>query len=103
MSWIDINDLSRAVEHIIQKQSLHGPVNFVSPEAVRNKEFTATLGRVIRRPAILPIPALALRLLMGEMADALLLSSTRVVPQKLVDSGFTFVQPDLYGALQQNT
>lgn len=103
ISWIDIDDLCRAIGHIIQTQSLQGPVNLVSPEPVRNKEFAATLGRVIERPAVLAVPSPALRLLLGEMADALLLSSVRVVPQKLQDSGFTFTHPDLYGALQQNT
>ncbi|MGM0416570.1 MAG: TIGR01777 family oxidoreductase [Thermodesulfobacteriota bacterium] len=103
MSWIDIDDLCRAIGHIIQEQSLHGPVNMASPQPVRNKEFSTTLGRVIGRPAILPAPSLALRLLMGEMADALLLSSTRAVPQKLLDSGFIFSRPELYEALQHNT
>jgi len=103
ISWIDIDDLCRAIGHIIQTQALQGPVNLVSPEPVRNKEFAATLGRVIGRPAVLAVPSPALRLLLGEMADALLLSSVRVVPQKLHDSGFTFTHPDLYGALQQNT
>jgi NAD dependent epimerase/dehydratase family enzyme len=103
MSWIDIDDLCHAIGHIIQEQSLQGAVNIVSPEPVRNKKFVTTLGHVIERPTFLPMPSLALRLLLGEMADALLLSSTRAVPQKLLDSGFTFNHSDLYGALQQNT
>ncbi len=103
MSWIYIEDLCRAIEHIIQERTLQGAVNLVSPEAVRNKEFTTTLGRVIGRPTVLPAPPFALRLLLGEMADALLLSSTRAVPQKLLESGFTFTHPDLYESLQQST
>lgn len=103
LSWIYIDDLCRAIGHIIHEPSLQGAVNMVSPEAVRNKEFTTTLGRVIGRPAILPVPALALRLLLGEMADALLLSSVRAVPKKLQNSGFTFSYPNLYEALQQST
>lgn len=75
----------------------------VSPEPVRNKEFATTLGHVIGRPTFLPAPSLALRILLGEMADALLLSSVRAVPKKLNDSGFTFTQADLYGALQHST
>ncbi|MCA1795995.1 MAG: TIGR01777 family oxidoreductase [Desulfuromonadaceae bacterium] len=103
LSWIYIDDLCRAVGHIIEESSLQGPVNMVSPEPVRNKEFASTLGQVIRRPAFLPAPSLALRLLLGEMADALLLSSVRAMPRKLQESGFTFNHPDLYGALQQST
>jgi len=102
MSWIYIEDLCRAIGHIIQERTLQGAVNLVSPEPVRNKEFTTTLGRVIGRPTVLPAPSFALRLLLGEMADALLLSSTRAVPQKLQESGFTFTHPDLYGSLQQS-
>jgi hypothetical protein len=103
LSWIDIDDLCRAVGHILQESSLSGPVNMVSSEPVRNKEFATTLGRVLKRPAMLPVPAPALRLLLGEMADALLLTSTRAVPHKLLESGFNFIRPDLYGALKYNT
>lgn len=103
LSWIYIHDLCRAVEHIIETPELKGAVNMVSPEPVRNKEFATTLGHVIGRPTFLPAPSLALRILLGEMADALLLSSVRAVPKKLNDSGFTFTQADLYGALQHST
>ncbi|MDD2557097.1 MAG: TIGR01777 family oxidoreductase [Desulfuromonadaceae bacterium] len=103
MSWIHIDDLCSAVAHIIDKTSLSGPVNFVAPQSVRNKEFTLILGKLLQRPAVLPAPALALRLILGEMANALLLSSARVLPQKLLDSGFRFSHPDLEGALQHST
>ncbi len=102
MSWIDIEDLCGAVAHIIENRSLHGPVNLASPQPVRNKEFSQTLGKTLHRPAVLPAPALALRLLLGEKADALLLSSTRAVPQKLLDSGFSFTYPRLQEALHHN-
>ncbi|MDY0211588.1 MAG: TIGR01777 family oxidoreductase [Desulfuromonadaceae bacterium] len=103
MSWIDIEDLCDAMAHIINNTSLHGPVNLVSPHPVRNKEFSQALGKAIHRPAVLPVPALALRLLLGEMADALLLSSARAVPQKLLDSGFHFAHPHLQESLHLNT
>jgi NAD dependent epimerase/dehydratase family enzyme len=74
-------------------------VNGVAPEAVTNADFTATLARVLRRPALLPVPAAAARLAFGEMADALLLASARVLPERLLKSGFAFRFPDLEGAL----
>lgn len=103
VSWIDIEDLCGAMAYIIDNASLHGPVNLVSPQPVHNKEFSQTLGKAIHRPAVLPAPALALRLLLGEMADALLLSSARAVPQKLLNSGFHFTYPNLQESLQHNT
>ncbi len=102
MSWIDIEDLCDAIFHIIDNPTLRGPVNLVSPNSVRNKEFSQVLAKTIHRPAVLPAPAFALRLILGEMADALLLSSTRAVPQKLLDSKFVFTHPDLLEALQHN-
>lgn len=99
MSWIALEDVIFALAHILQNNSLSGPVNMVSPEPLPNKVFTQILGQVLHRPAILPAPAPALRLILGEMADALLLSSTRVMPAKLLESGFTFRYPDLKPAL----
>jgi hypothetical protein len=74
-------------------------VNTVSPNPVRNSEFTRVLAKTLHRPAIFPAPPFALRLVMGEMADALLLSSTKVMPAKLAQSGYTFAQTDLANAL----
>jgi NAD dependent epimerase/dehydratase family enzyme len=79
---------------------MRGPVNVVAPQAVRNAEFTKALGRVMRRPAFLPLPALAVRLLFGEMGEALLLASTRTMPSVLLQSGYTFRHPELEGALE---
>jgi NAD dependent epimerase/dehydratase family enzyme len=75
-------------------------VNLVAPDAVTNAEFTKTLGRVLRRPAVLPVPAFALRLLLGEVADQMLLASTRVRPSRLLDSGYRFRHPRLEAALR---
>ncbi len=99
-SWIAVDDLLAAVLHVIEKESLTGPVNAVSPNAVTNREFTRMLGRVLSRPAITVLPAFAARLLMGEMADELLLASARVEPARLLDSGFKFQFPELEPALR---
>lgn len=99
MSWIAIDDLLAIMLRALTDESLSGPVNAVSPHPVTNREFTQTLGRVLRRPTVLPMPAFAARALFGEMADALLLSSTRVAPGRLESSGFTFAYPSLEAAL----
>ena len=80
MSWIAIDDVVGAISHAILSDSLRGPVNAVAPHPVTNREFTKTLGRVLWRPTIFPLPAFAARMVMGEMADELLLASTRVKP-----------------------
>jgi uncharacterized protein (TIGR01777 family) len=101
MSWIALDDLTRAILHAIQTEGLSGPVNCVAPAPVTNAEFTRTLGRVLRRPTLLPAPALALRLLLGQIADEVLLCSARVLPRRLLDSGFEFGDPRLEPALQR--
>lgn len=99
-SWVSIEDVVGAIEHVIQDESLRGAVNCVAPEPVTNSEFTGTLGRVLGRPTIFPMPAFAARMALGQMADDLLLSSTRVLPRRLQSSGYTFRQPDLATALE---
>ncbi len=100
MSWIAMDDALAALHHALVNEAVDGPVNLVSPEPVTNREFTKTLGRVLRRPTILPAPAFALRLVLGEMADATLLSSTRVRPERLEQTDFTFRFPTIEGALR---
>jgi uncharacterized protein (TIGR01777 family) len=100
MSWISIDDVTGAIHHIMNTESLSGPVNVVAPGAVTNAEFTKTLGRALSRPAFLPAPAFALRLLLGEMADGLLLASQRVKPEKLLAAGYRFSHVDLVEALR---
>src|SRR5690606_4836716 len=80
--------------------TLSGPVNVVAPQPVTNAEFTKTLGRVLARPTFFPVPGFAARLAFGEMADALLLASARVLPRRLQETGFTFQYPDLEPALR---
>lgn len=100
MSWIALDDLVRVLEHALLDENLHGAVNGVAPEPVRNAEFTKILASVLRRPALLPVPAFALRTLLGEMGQELLLSSTRVRPTRLAQAGFRFLFPDLESALR---
>jgi len=98
-SWIGLNDLVRALEFCVVNDSIRGPVNAVSPEPLTNYDFTKTVGRVLQRPTIFPMPAFMARLVLGEMADELLLSSIRVEPQQLRKQGFQFEQPDLQACL----
>ncbi len=99
MSWISIADAVGVVKHVLMNDSLSGPVNAVSPNPVTNRDFTRALGRALSRPTILPMPAFMARLAFGEMADALLLASTRVEPARLIATGYRFHHPDLDSAL----
>jgi uncharacterized protein (TIGR01777 family) len=99
MSWIAIDDAVRVVLEVLQNPETRGPFNAVAPEPVRNADFAARLGEVLHRPALVPVPAFALRLLFGEMADAALLASQRVVPARLNALGFVFRHPSLREAL----
>jgi uncharacterized protein len=100
MSWISLDDHVRAMEHALATTGLHGPVNLVSPNPVTNAEFAATLGRVLSRPALVPVPALALELAYGEMARATILAGQRVLPKALLRNGFHFDYPTLEEALR---
>lgn len=99
-SWISREDAARLFQFVLETDSVSGPVNGVSPQPVTNREFTKTLGRVLRRPTVFPMPAPAARLALGEMADALILASARVVPQVPQESGFTFQHRELEPALR---
>jgi hypothetical protein len=85
----------------LENDALAGPLDAVAPEPARNADFTRALAEVLHRPAIVPAPAFALRLALGEMADALLLSSQRVFPRRLHESGYAFEQTDLSAALRE--
>lgn len=100
MSWIAIDDVIGVILHALTTETLRGPVNAVAPQPVTNREFTKTLGRVLERPTLFPIPAFAARLAFGEMADELLLASQRVEPARLLASGYRFQFPELEGALR---
>jgi len=100
-SWLSLDDAVGAFHHAIATESLAGPVNVCAPGLVTNAQFTRTLARVLRRPAALPVPAPALRIAFGELADGLLLASQRALPARLEESGFSFVQPELESALRR--
>ena len=100
MSWISLDDVVGIVNYVLEHENVRGAVNNTSPNPVRNEEFTKTLGSVLYRPTFLPLPEFAVHLVLGEMGDALLLDSTRVVPKRLTDAGYEFKYPDLKAALE---
>ena len=99
MSWISLHDLVRVVQHALTDDRLRGPLLAVSPSPVTNRDFTRTLGEVLRRPTVLPVPKLALRLIFGAFADVLL-GSQRARPKQLIESGFEFRHDSLEAALR---
>lgn len=99
MSWLTLAEAMAIIQFAIANSELSGPVNAVTPNPVQNSEFTSVLAKAMHRPALFPAPGFALRLALGEMADALLLSSQRVLPSRLEQSGYKFAQPDLASAL----
>jgi NAD dependent epimerase/dehydratase family enzyme len=101
MSWVALDDVLGAVHHALLTDDLEGPFNLVSPEPVTNRAFTETLGRVLGRPTLVPVPAFALRLALGEeMANSTLLASQRAKPENLEATGYAFRFPTLEGALR---
>lgn len=100
VAWIDREDLLRMVEWVIANEAVRGVYNVTAPKPVTNREFTAVLARVLRRPAIMPAPAFALRLAFGEMADEVLLGGQRVVPSRAVAEGFAFQVPTIEASLR---
>lgn len=100
LSWIALDDLVRTIRFALSAAALAGPVNGVAPTSVTNREFTKALGRVLNRPTIFPMPAVAARLAFGEMADDVLLASSRVEPRALSGAGFVFDYPQLEAALR---
>jgi uncharacterized protein (TIGR01777 family) len=106
MSWIALADVVGALTFALATESVRGPVNFVAPNPVTNAEFTKTLGKILSRPTLFPIPAFAVRLLFGEMGEALLLGSQRVEPERLKSTGYPFqysqLEPALAAILQKH-
>src|ERR1700687_5918818 len=99
MSWVTLEDVVGILRFAIENASLRGALNVVSPQALQNQKFTNVLAKEMHRPALFPAPAFALRLALGGMADALLLSRQRVAPQKLQELGYTFLHPGVTAAL----
>jgi uncharacterized protein (TIGR01777 family) len=100
-TWVSVRDVVGAIQHVLNHNSLSGPVNAVAPNPVTNAEFTRILASVLNRPAIFPIPAFAVRMIFGEMGEELFLGSQRVEPTKLAASGYQFQHPDLKNALKE--
>jgi uncharacterized protein len=100
MSWIHLADLLSLIEFLLRESTVRGVFNAVSPFPVTNAEFTKALGEAVHRPAIIPVPAFAVKLLFGDMAE-IVLGSQRAIPDAAVRAGFTFDHPDVFGALEQ--
>ena len=100
MSWISMADHIAVINYVIENENIRGAVNSVSPHPATNQEFTKTLGLVLYRPTFLPLPEFAVSMVFGEMGDALLLASTKVLPKRLQDAGFKFKYPDLKPAIE---
>ena len=100
MPWIHIEDMVQIIVYAIE-QEITGPINCTAPQPVTNREFAKTLGKVLKRPAIVPMPAVAVRLLFGQMGDELMVQGQCVIPQKLQQQGFEFKYNDLHSALSQ--
>jgi len=100
-SWISREDAASAIVHALASEALRGAVNVVAPNPVTNRQFTRALARVLRRPAIFPLPAFAAKVLLGQMASELLLASERAEPRKLLRAGFAFRHPELEPALRE--
>lgn len=99
MSWVTLEEMLHIILFSLYKEEIKGPINIGSPNPITNQEFTKTLGKVLNRPTVLSMPAFVARLAFGEMADELLLSSTRMSPQKLQSLGYVFTEPNLEAAL----
>jgi hypothetical protein len=100
VSWIHLDDMVRLITFMLQESTVRGVFNATSPHPVTNAVFTRALASALHRPAFFPIPAVALKLLFGEMSQAVL-ASQRVLPEATLRAGFTFEYPDIFGALQQ--
>jgi uncharacterized protein (TIGR01777 family) len=98
--WVALDDVVGAMVHALEDETVRGPMNVSSPNPQRNTEYTRVLGKVLRRPTLIPLPAGAARLALGEMADELLLASARMKPTQLEKNGYEFRYPQLEGALK---
>jgi uncharacterized protein (TIGR01777 family) len=99
-SWIAIDDVVGAILHVLTEDSLEGPVNVTVPDPPTNAEYTRVLGRVLGRPTVFPLPAPVARIMLGQLADELLLASQRIEPARLKETGYSYRYPELEGALR---
>ena len=101
MSWIHMNDIVGIIRYAVENETISGAINATAPTPVNNKTFSSMLGNALKRPAFLPMPAFVLKLMMGQMAEELLLSGQRVMPQKILDAGYSFTFKQLPDALKE--
>jgi NAD dependent epimerase/dehydratase family enzyme len=99
-SWVGRDELASIINFVLLKETLEGPVNPVSPNPLRNADFATIQGRVLGKKPGMPVPAFLLRLMLGEMAEALVLASRRIMPRKLQEAGYTFLYPEAEAALR---
>jgi uncharacterized protein (TIGR01777 family) len=99
-SWVALDDVVGSILHAIENEQIEGPMNVGSPNPLRNADYTKVLGKVLGRPTVFPLPAPVARIMLGEVADALLLASQRMRPAKLEETGYRFRHPELEGALR---
>ena len=99
MSWVSLDEIPGIILYLIGKETVSGPVNFVSPNAVSNLEFTRALGHILKRPTLFPLPAVMVKIMFGEMGEELLLGGANIIPKRLQAAGYPFVYPDLQKAL----
>ena len=99
-SWISMNDHIAAIQHLMMTPDCEGAFNLTSPNPVKQKQFARVLGRVLRRPAFIPLPGFVLRIVFGELARPILLEGQKVLPDRLLKSGFEFQTPNLEGSLR---
>jgi uncharacterized protein (TIGR01777 family) len=100
VSWISLSDLIHIINYIIQNKTISGAINAVSPQPITNRQYSKALGKALARPVILKTPSILLKIVLGEMANALLLSSSRVLPEKLTNSGYQFIHPTIDQAFE---
>jgi uncharacterized protein len=101
VSWVTLRDVVSAIRFALRCDALEGPVNAVAPHPLPQAELARALGRALQRPARIPVPALAIRLALGEQGEALLLASARIRPARLLAEGFAFADPELSAALER--
>lgn len=101
MSWVSLTDVAEVIRYTLQTSMLRGPINVTGPRPATNREFTKALGKVLKRPTVLPVPAFAIKALFGEMGESLVLEGARVVPEVLRRAGYSFITPDLESALDK--
>ncbi|MFH2047919.1 MAG: TIGR01777 family oxidoreductase [bacterium] len=101
MNWISMHDCIRAMLYLIENENIKNAVNIIAPEAITNKEFTKAIAKYLKRPALFPVPSFVIKILLGELGSELLKERCKIIPEKLINSGFQFKYPDINSALNE--